>query len=136
MKIKFLMVPLILINLYISSCPFKITNDSEDSVFIAAENKSAIYLVPNKTMIIDPSVMGGWLAKWLKSEKLYIYFPMEEKGRLYQAYELTEIYCSDIPEENQFTINDVLTMSPNITKRFKVKEFERPHIEHVHNHAH
>ena len=137
LRLYIVLCVMFIMNSFIHACPFTITNDTEKQLFITAQNGRAIRLKPDTSKVIDPTVMGGWLWKWFMSEKLYVYLETEESDRFYQAYELREKYCSDIPEENQFTISEVFSMNENLVKRFDVTKLERPPKEehdHVHKH--
>ncbi len=126
---------LLIVGIIAHACPFTITNDTENHVFITAQNGRAIYLKSGRAKVIDPTVMGGWFWQWFMSEKMYVFLETEEKNRFYQAYELREKYCSDIPEENQFVISDIFGMTDNLLKRFDVTKLDKPPKEE-HDHKH
>jgi len=116
-------------------CPFFITNDTEKAIIVTDYGKQAVYIQPNETKTIDPT-LKGWIAPYIFNEKLN-FFVENKPGEFYLKYQLTEYYCvEDWKEKNQFTLSQIKKLIDNPTQRLKVDEFEKPKENHAHNHEH
>ena len=116
------------------ACPFMITNDSGSPIIITDNDKQAVYIKPQETKTIDPTIQG-WIAQYFFTEKLNFYIEYKP-GEFYFKYQLLEYYCvPDWKEKNQFTLSDIKKFIDNPTKRLKVNQFEKPE-KHDHKHSH
>ena len=116
------------------ACPFMITNNSDNPIIMTDNDKQAVYIKPQETKTIDPTI-HGWIAPILFTEKLNFYIE-DNTGEFYLKYQLLEYYCvPDWKEKNQFTLSDIKMLIDNPTKRLKVNQFEKPEKrDHKHKH--
>jgi len=121
---------LLLIGANIHGCPFTITNDTRHEMFITDGNMHAIHVSPQQSGTINPVVTGKTLGiipnSWLSKEELHIYRQLQDPNTFYKHYKLSEKYCSDNPEENQFKISDIENLPDSFTKRFHVVTYPMP----------
>ncbi len=126
---------MVFIHVQLTSCPFMITNDSDHPIIITDNDKQAVYIKPQETKTIDPTI-HGWLAPYIFTEKLN-FFVQEGSGEFQLKYQLLEYYCvPDWKEKNQFTLSKILEFINNPTDRLKVKQFEKLERHEMHDHVH
>ena len=115
----------------VHACPFTIVNDSSDPIMVVdPHDRSAIYIKPKMSLIIDPTIHSWW--KYIRNEKLDFYVE-SENNIFYKQYRFVEAYCTT--EENKLHFSELEKLYKTPTKRFSVIKYEQPvHREHTHSH--
>jgi hypothetical protein len=119
--------------LKIHGCPFIITNDSKQPVFITdPHSKFAVYIEPGKVKTINPEVEG--LKKYFYNEQLNIYVPHGQAGDFYQRYQIGKHICKE--EGNKLTFTEIEKLVDDPKNPFSIKRFEFEKKKATHNHSH
>ncbi len=109
-----------LATLPINGCPFIITNDGQEMVFIVdPHGKNAIFLEPGKTETINPERTGIW--KYLANEQLDIYVPYNKSKQFYQRYQIGKHVCKE--EGNKLNFSDIERFAQEPHNPFSIKAF-------------
>ena len=122
---------LLILSKGIVACPFIITNDTDTVVLIVDPfNHQALYLTPDSTAEIDPSI-PGW-QYYFYHEKLDIYVSRKDNPDLfYRRYQLVEKYCTT--DKTKLTLSTIIQFVNQPSDRFSVSEFT-PHKHSAHTH--
>ena len=94
------------------ACPITIFNDTDQQIIVIDPRGSeSLYLEPNASAIIDPTVSNP-VMRYFLNEKLEFYFPVKaHPNTFYKKYRLREKFCDDAPTE--LTLSQIINFAQN-----------------------